>query len=64
MDNFAIKYYSNEDPMYLLKALQDEYVTSVDWNGNHFCGLCLDWNYSQHYVDNTMPNYIYNLLKN
>ena len=63
VDDFAIKYFSPEDAQHLLSALQDEYVTSVDWQGTHFCGLHLNWHYNQQYVDISMPNYVSNLLK-
>ena len=62
VDDFAIKYFSQDDAQHLLSALQDEYVTSVDWQGSHFCGLHLAWNYNQQYVHIFKPNYVTNLL--
>ena len=30
----------------------------MDMDGRHFCGLTLDWNYKDGYVDISMPNYV------
>lgn len=38
------------------------YKYTVDWSGSDFCGLHFDWNYSQGYVDVSMPNYVKNTL--
>ena len=30
----------------------------MDWNGNNYCGLKLDWNYQKQYVDISIPGYV------
>ena len=30
----------------------------VDWTGSLYCGINLDWNYEQGYVDISMPSYV------
>ena len=35
----------------------------MDWTGAHHCGLTLNWNYTDQYVDLTIPLYISNVLK-
>ena len=44
--------------MHLIKALQTNYEITIDWRGEHFCGLNLDWNYKQGYVDISMEDYV------
>ena len=63
VDDFEIKYFNPEDAHHLINALNEEYVTSVDFTGSHFCGLKIDWNYPHNHVDISMPNYIQQLLK-
>ena len=29
----------------------------TDWTGGLYCGITLEWNYKQRYVDISMPNY-------
>jgi hypothetical protein len=30
----------------------------VDWTGNLYCGISLDWDYVNRWVDISMPGYI------
>ena len=63
VDDFGVKYYTKTDGLHLLNALQDKYVTSIDWTGSHFCGLHLEWNYDKQFINVSMPHYITNLLQ-
>ena len=63
VDDFGVKYFNTEDAHHLVNALNEEYVTSVDFTGSHFCGLRIDWDYHHNHVDISMPNYIAQLLK-
>ena len=58
VDDFGIKYFSKDDAEHLLNSLRSSYKISVDWEGKNYCGLTLDWNYEQGYVDISMPGYI------
>ena len=58
VDNFGIKSYSKEDTKHLLDALRSKYKLSVDETGKDYCGLTLEWNYSQGWVDILMPKYL------
>ena len=58
VDDFGIKYYNKEDAYHLLDALRDNYKISIDWEGKHYCGLTFKWDYTDKYVDVTMPGYI------
>ena len=62
VDDFGIKYYSKEDAEHLLQALRTAYEITVDTEGKNFCGMTLDWNYQQSYVDISMPEYVQKAL--
>ena len=63
VDDFGIKYYSKEDAQHLLNAIGHSYKYTTDWTGHNYCGLTLDWNYLQGYVDISMPGYLEKALK-
>ena len=58
VDDFGIKYFTKDDANHLLKAIQSNYETTVDWTGSLYCGLNLKWNYQQGYVDVSMDGYV------
>ena len=63
VDNFGIKYYSKDDAEHLISALKDAYTVTVDNTGGNFCVLHLEWNYTEGYVDLSMPNYVTKALE-
>ena len=62
VDDFGIKYFHKSDVQHLISSLKRSYDVSEDWSGKNFCGLTLEWNYTQQYVDISMPSYITKLL--
>ena len=46
-----------------MNTLQENYDISINEEGRNYCGLNIDWNYQQGYVDISMPNYVYKALK-
>ena len=58
VDDFGIKYFSKHDAEHLLQALKSFYAISTDWSGTNYCGLTMNWNYKQGYVDVSMPDYV------
>ena len=58
VDDFGVKYFSNEDALHLISALKTKYEISQDWSGSNYCGLQLKWNYKKLFVDVSMPKYI------
>jgi hypothetical protein len=58
VDDFGIKYTSNEDATHLLNAIGQNYKYSVDRTGNNYLGLVLNWNYKDKWIENSMPTYI------
>jgi Reverse transcriptase (RNA-dependent DNA polymerase). len=62
VDDFGLKYTNEHDAQHLIQALQDLYRVNVNWSGSLYCGLTLQWNYAQKYVDISMPGYIQKVL--
>jgi hypothetical protein len=58
VDDFGVKYFTNEDANHLLNSLRAHYKISVDWEGKDYCGLSITWNYPKQYVDISMPGYV------
>jgi hypothetical protein len=58
VDNFGIKYFSKPDAMHLIDALQADYDITIDWAGDLYCGITLDWHYDAGYVDVSKPGYV------
>ena len=58
VDDFGIKYYNQNDAEHLMTALRSAYEITVDMTGKNFCGLKLNWNYPQGFVDISMPDYV------
>ena len=63
VDDFGIKYHSKSDAQHLLNAIGAHYKYTSDWTGCNYCGLTLDWHYSEGYVDISMPDYITKALQ-
>eukprot|EP00957_Ditylum_brightwellii_P009149 692015-Ditylum_brightwellii.AAC.1 len=58
VDNFGIKYTNRDDVHHLITALKELHKISIDWRGELFCGIILNWNYQSQWVDLSMPGYI------
>ena len=63
VDDFGVKYFSDDDKNHLISTLKKYYKLSVDESGTKYCGLTIDWNYEKKYVDISMPGYIEALVK-
>jgi hypothetical protein len=63
VDNFGIKYDNIKHAHHLINIIQKYYKISTDWSGADYCGLHLQWNYKQRYVDVSMPEYINKALQ-
>ena len=49
---------------HLFHCLKKHYVkVSEDWEGKLYCGITLDWNYIERWVDLSMPGYMKRLLQ-
>ena len=63
VDNFGVKYHNKDDAQHLIDALDTHYGIKVNWTGRNYCGLTLDWNYKDGYVDVSMPRYVVDALQ-
>jgi hypothetical protein len=58
VDDFGVKYFSMADALHLIQAIKTNYDLTIDWAGKLYCGLTLDWNYKEGYVNISMPGYV------
>ncbi len=45
VDNFGIKYVRKKHALHLLNILKEHYEIAVDWTGNKFIGLTMNWDW-------------------
>ena len=43
VDDFGVKYTGKHTALHLLSTLKDLYTVSVDYTGNLYCGLAINW---------------------
>ena len=58
VDDFGVKYVGKQHAHHLLNTLHNWYKTSIDWNGNLYCGIALKWDYTKRHLDISMPGYV------
>ena len=58
VDDFGVKSEGKQNAKYLIDTLTNHYEISIDWAGKLFCGVSLNWNYANRWVDLAMPKYI------
>ncbi len=58
VDNFGVKYVDKSNVEHLIASLKANYALTVDWTRNLYCGISLDWDYVNRWVDISMPGYI------
>eukprot|EP00978_Attheya_sp_CCMP212_P021358 scaffold62214_cov29-Attheya_sp.AAC.2 len=59
VDDFGVKYVGKRHAQHLLHILESEFsAVSTDWTGALYCGITIDWNYEEGWVDISMPGYI------
>jgi hypothetical protein len=58
VDDFGVRYTKKDDALHLLATLEGRYIAKADWDGNRYCGLTLDWDYSARTCKTSMPGYI------
>ena len=63
VDDFGVKYIGRENAEHLMGALCKHYEVEEDWDGVLYCGIGLNWNYEQGYVDTNMKKYTLKNLK-
>eukprot|EP00804_Cyclotella_cryptica_P004885 CCRYP_004953-RA/>CCRYP_004953-RA protein AED:0.21 eAED:0.22 QI:0/0/0/1/0.5/0.33/3/0/1060 len=63
VDDFGVKYVGQEHAEHLIHVLQENDTMSIDWNGELYCGIQLDWDYDHRTLDISMPQYIDKVLQ-
>ena len=63
MDDFGVTYFSEADTNHLIQALKIVFEITTDKQCSIFCGLHLDWDYKNKWVDISMHNYVMKYLK-
>ena len=51
VDNFGVKYVDKSDVEHLISSLKANYGLTVDWTGNLYYGISLEWDYVNRWVD-------------
>jgi hypothetical protein len=62
VDDFGEKYVGKDNVDHLLNALNENYEVTEDGEGKLYCGISLEWDYSNGTVDLSIPGYIENTL--
>lgn len=63
VNDFGVKYLGKEHALHLLSILEAKYpAVATDWTGALYCGITLNWNYNEGYVNILMPGYVKRLL--
>ena len=58
VDDFGIKYIGKEHADHLIQCLRNHYQElEIDWAGKCFCGINLNWDYTNRTCDLSMPGY-------
>ena len=63
-----MKYINKKDADHLIMTLQKKYPIKMNWNGDYYLGMTLEWNYhkihSERNVQLSMPGYVKEVLIN
>jgi hypothetical protein len=63
VDDFGVKYIGKENAEHLIQNLQSHYEITIDWSGDTYLGMHLEWDYENMTVDISMPNYVTKALQ-
>ena len=63
IEDFGIKYSSEEQLQHLIDALRMKYTITVDMSGSLYIGVSLKWNYKKREVNCSMPGYYSSILQ-
>jgi hypothetical protein len=53
-----LKYTDKEDVLHLKAVIDQAYPTTVNWTGNRFIGVHLEWDYKARMLKALMPGYV------
>ena len=63
VDDFGVRYTDRRLVEHFLALLQQKYELKADWHGTRYCGLTLEWDYSNRLLDVSMPGYVERALQ-
>jgi hypothetical protein len=63
VDDFGIKYLTEDDAQHLQSCLESKYKITTDYEGTSFLGMTLKWDYVNRTVDISMPGYVERALQ-
>jgi len=63
VDNFGVKFVGEEHTLQLKQTLKENYKVTLEWDGQRYIGIALDWDYKRRQVHLSMPGYIKKALK-
>ena len=55
---FVVKSVGKKHTENLITCINKEYFLSVDWTGELYCGVSLDWYYKNKHISLYMPGYV------
>ena len=58
VNDFGVKYVGQEHAEHLLQVLNANYKCAIDWEGNKYLGMNIDWYYEQKKVLVSMLKYV------
>ena len=59
VNDFSVKYIGKEPADHLIQCLHNHYQEAeIDWAGKRFCGIHLNWDYTNRTCDLSMPGYV------
>jgi hypothetical protein len=59
---FKVKYVGKKHVEHLIRCINEKYKVTEDWTCDLYCGITLNWNYDERWLDISMPGYIKKLL--
>ena len=58
VDDFGIKVVGDKNANHLVRTLEQDYDVMIDWKGELFVGIKLEWNYKNRTLDTHVPDYV------
>ena len=58
VDDFGVKYVDNKHAKHLINVLKKHFTVAEDWEGEKYCGITIDWDYTKRQVHFSMPEYV------
>lgn len=58
VDDFGVLYLQERDVLWLLEVLRTKYELKVDWSGEKYIGITLQWDYVARTCRMSMPDYV------